>query len=86
MAEKLKPGDEVIMVRCEEAELEQYKGKLFTVESEPWLLFGTEVVDLKGISTGFATEFLYKVDTKCVGLSVCGGGCESCPATLPKFE
>lgn len=86
MADKLKPGDKVIMVNCMEARMDKYKGKVFTVRSEPWNLCGTEAVLLEGKSGGFATEFLYKVDTNCIGLSVCGGGCESCPAKFPKFE
>lgn len=85
MPEALKPGDHVIMVNCYEARLDKYKDKVFTVRSEPWDLCGTEVVKLEGKTGGFATEFLKKVDTNCIGLSVCGGGCESCPAMLPKF-
>lgn len=85
MAEGLKPGDHVIMVNCYEARLDKYKGQVFEVRSEPWDLCGSEVVMLKGKSGGFATEFLYKVDTNCVGLSACGGGCESCAANMPMF-
>jgi hypothetical protein len=85
MAKNLKPGDTVIMVNCYETRLDKYKNKVFTVKSEPWDLCGSEVVKLEGKSGGFATEFLQKVDTQCVGLSVCGGGCDICPAMLPKF-
>lgn len=85
MANGLKPGDQVVMYGCAETRSEKYKNKVFTVRSEPWELCGSEVVKLEGIVGGFATEFLRQVDTQCVGLSVCGGGCDSCPAMLPKF-
>ena len=58
----LKPGDHVIMVNCYEAGLDKYKNKVFTVISEPWDLCGNEVVKLEGISGGFATKFLKKVN------------------------
>ena len=85
MAKDLRPGDEVIMVNCCEANLDKYKDKVFTVRSEPWDLCGSEVVLLEGKSGGFATEFLWKVDTKCVGASTCGGCWDTCPAKMSKF-
>jgi len=88
MAKGLKPGDEVIMVNCAEARMDKYKNKVFMVASEPWDLCGSEVVKLEGKSGGFATGYLHKVNTKCLGpLSVCGDSrdCESCPATFPKY-
>jgi ssDNA-binding Zn-finger/Zn-ribbon topoisomerase 1 len=57
----LKPGDKVVMYGCAEAELEKYKGKIWTVTSEPWNLCGSQVVMLEGFRGGFATEFLKKV-------------------------
>ncbi|MEK5089073.1 hypothetical protein MKY98_19415 [Paenibacillus sp. FSL M8-0228] len=41
-----------------EARKEKYKDKVWTVESEPWDLCGSEVVRLEGYSGGFATEYL----------------------------
>ncbi|MGZ0043417.1 hypothetical protein [Paenibacillus ottowii] len=57
----MKPGDKVIMQGCYEASKEKYKGKVWTVKSEPWDLCGSEVVLLEGYSGGFATEYLKPV-------------------------
>ncbi len=62
MAKELKPGDQVVMVNCAEAQMDKYKDKVFNVKSEPWDLCGSEVVLLEGKSGGgFATKFLKKV-------------------------
>lgn len=58
----LKPGDQVVMHSCYEARKEKYAGWVWTVDSEPWDLCGSEVVKLEGFSGGFATEFLKKVE------------------------
>jgi len=58
----LKPGDKVVMHTCSEARLDKYKDKVWTVNSEPWDLCGSEVVLLDGFRGGFATEYLKKVD------------------------
>ncbi len=58
----LKPGNKVVMHSCYEARKEKYAGKVWTVESEPWDLCGSEVVRLEGYNGGFATEFLRKVE------------------------
>lgn len=58
----LKPGDKVIMHTCYEASMEKYKDKVWTVDSEPWDLCGSEVVMLGGYRGGFATEYLRKVN------------------------
>lgn len=82
---RIKPGDEVVMYRCSEAELDKYKKHTFLVTSEPWDLCGTEVVKLHGYAGGFATEFLQKVQTNCIGLSACGGPCEWCPGGYTRY-
>ncbi len=58
----LHKGDKVVMHTCYEASMEKNKDKVWTVESEPWDLCGSEVVLLEGKSGGFATEFLRKVN------------------------
>ncbi|MEK5166014.1 hypothetical protein NYE69_27210 [Paenibacillus sp. FSL R5-0527] len=60
----LKPGNQVVMHSCYEARKEKYAGKVWTVDSEPWDLCGSEVVRLKGYNGGFATEFLKKWEPK----------------------
>lgn len=56
----LKIGDKVCMVNCTEAE--EYKDKIFEVQSEPWKLgHGREVVLISGICGGFAVDCLKKV-------------------------
>ncbi|QNR70337.1 hypothetical protein IAQ67_13975 [Paenibacillus peoriae] len=60
--EPLKPGERVVMHTCYEAHKEKYKDKVWTVESEPWDLCGSEVVRLEGHSGGFATEYLKRVE------------------------
>ena len=62
MPEKLMPGDKVVMAKCYEARLEQNKGKVWTVRSEPWNVCGSEVVLLEGKAGGFATKYLRKAD------------------------
>lgn len=61
MAAKLKPGDQVVIVKCYESKLPKYKGKVFTVRSEPWRVSGQDVVLLDGLAGGWATKFLKKV-------------------------
>jgi len=58
----LKPGDRVVMHTCLEARSEKNKDKIWTVNSEPWDLCGSEVVLLDGFRGGFATEYLKKAD------------------------
>jgi hypothetical protein len=58
----LKPGDKVIMHTCYEPRKEKYRDKVWTVDSEPWELCGSEVVRLEDYSGGFATEFLKKAE------------------------
>ncbi|MDQ0496351.1 hypothetical protein QOZ95_004541 [Paenibacillus brasilensis] len=48
---------------CYEARKEKYREKVWTVESEPWDLCGSEVVRLEGYGGGFATEYLKRVET-----------------------
>jgi len=55
----LHAGDSVVMHTCLEAE--KHNSKVWTVESEPWDVCGSEVVLLKGYSGGFATQFLKKI-------------------------
>ncbi|AWV35184.1 hypothetical protein [Paenibacillus odorifer] len=38
------------------------KNKVWTVKSEPWDLCGSEVVLLEGFNSGFATEYLKKLE------------------------
>jgi len=58
----LKPGDKVVMHTCLKARNEKYKDKIWTVNSEPWDLCGSEVVLLEGFRGGFATEYLKKIE------------------------
>jgi len=58
----LKPGDKVVMHTCIEPKREKYKDKIWTVNSDPWDLCGSEVVLLDGFSGGFATGYLKKVE------------------------
>jgi hypothetical protein len=63
MAKDLKPGEQVVMVNCYEAMMDKYKDKVFAVRSEPWKLgHGEEVVLLEGISGGFSTDCLKRVE------------------------
>jgi hypothetical protein len=55
----LKPGDNVNMIDCFEAQ--KYKDRIWKVMSEPWDLCGSEVVKLKDKPGGFATRCLKKV-------------------------
>jgi hypothetical protein len=59
----LQPGDKVVMHSCYESTMDKYKGKVFTVASEPWIIGGhSELVLLKEKpGGGFATMFLQKV-------------------------
>lgn len=57
----LRLGDKVVMHTCYEASMEKYRDKVWTVESEPWDLCGSEVVLLEGYRGGFATEYLRKI-------------------------
>ena len=58
----LRSSDKVIMVNCPEAE--KYREMVWEVWSDPWNLYGTEVVLLKGKPGGFATRYLKKQDKK----------------------
>ncbi|QDA30233.1 hypothetical protein [Paenibacillus polymyxa] len=62
----MKPGYQVIMQNCYEARKEKNKDKVWTVNSEPWELCGSEVVLLDGYNGGFATKFLRVVSTASV--------------------
>lgn len=55
----LKPGDTVVIVDCFEAD--KYKGRVWAVRSEPWIMCGEEVILLEGKSGGFATNCLRRV-------------------------
>ncbi|MGG1670010.1 hypothetical protein ACIFOE_05035 [Paenibacillus sp. NRS-1783] len=57
----MKLGDKVVMHSCFEARKATNKDKVWTVNSEPWELYGSEVVMLDGYSGGFATKFLRNV-------------------------
>jgi len=59
LADKLKPGDKVIMHDCYEAR--KYGNKVWIVGSQSWDLCGSEVVKLEGKTGGFAIKFLHKV-------------------------
>lgn len=57
MALNLKPGDRVVM-NNEYYVSDEYKGRTFTVCSEPWMCCGTLIVSLEGLSGGFAVDGL----------------------------
>lgn len=59
----MKPGDQVVMHSCYEARKEKNKDRVWIVNSEPWELYGSEVVLLDGYNGGFATKFLRVVPT-----------------------
>lgn len=56
----LKPGDKVVM-NDRYYVSEENKGKVWTVQSEPWNCCGTMVVKLEGKSGGYAVDGLYLV-------------------------
>jgi len=58
-ATSFKPGDRVKMVNC--GEVKYHKNTVWTVESKPWNLCGTQVVLLEGYAGGFSCECLQKV-------------------------
>lgn len=55
----LHEGDRVTMVNCYEAR--EHPDKVWTVNSEPWNVCGSEVVLLEGKSGGFDTSCLQKI-------------------------
>lgn len=55
----LRPGDTVVMVDCLEAE--KYKGRLWTIDSMPWLCCGNILIKLEGYTGGFDASCLQKV-------------------------
>lgn len=57
----MKIGDKVIMNEKYYVS-EANKGKVWTVQSEPWNLCGTEVVLLEGKSGGYAVDGLEVVE------------------------
>jgi hypothetical protein len=59
----LVPGDKVVMHSCAESKMDKYKGKIFTVASNTWVIGShSELVLLKEKpGGGFATMFLKKV-------------------------
>lgn len=65
MKPKLKPGDRVVM-NDKYRVLEQNRGKVWTVTSEPWMVCGTWVVKLEGRSAGYAVAGLDLVDGESV--------------------
>lgn len=65
MTLNLKPGDRVVF-NDKYYVSEEYKGRTFTVCSEPWMCCGTLIVSLKGLSGGFAVDGL-KYVWRCYG-------------------
>lgn len=57
----LKPGDKVVMNNCYYVS-EENRGKIWTVQSEPWNCCGTPVVKLVGKSGGYAVDGLDLVE------------------------
>lgn len=57
----LKPGDKVVMNNNYHVS-EANKGKVWTVQTEPWICCGTLVVGLVGKSGGYAVDGLDLVE------------------------
>lgn len=38
------------------------------------------------VDNTYFSETTYQDQSKCIGLSTCGGGCESCPASKPSYS
>ena len=53
----LKPGDRVVM-NDKYHVLEQNRGRIWTVASEPWIVCGSWVVKLEGRAGGYAVDGL----------------------------
>lgn len=56
----LKIGDKVVMNDMYYVDEHSIR-KVFTVRSEPWMVCGTEVVLLEGMTGGYATDGLTKI-------------------------
>ncbi len=56
----LKPGDKVVMNDRYHVS-EENRGKVWTVQSDPWDCCGTMVVKLEGKAGGYAVDGLEKV-------------------------
>lgn len=57
---KIKIGDKVVMNDMYYVDEHSIR-KVFTVRSEPWMVCGTEVVLLEGMTGGYATDGLTKI-------------------------
>ncbi|MCT3835911.1 hypothetical protein HZQ12_17660 [Elizabethkingia anophelis] len=59
---KFKKGDQVVMHSCYESELEEYKGKIWTIREDSYIdKSGQECVFLEGFSGCFLCEYLTTV-------------------------
>lgn len=60
---EFKTGDQVVMHSCHEADLPQYKGKIWTCRSDSYIAkCGDEVVFLDGFSGYFMADYLQSVN------------------------
>ncbi|MVW93672.1 hypothetical protein FCL53_17050 [Elizabethkingia meningoseptica] len=56
---KFKKGDQVVMHSCYESELEEYKGKVWTIKSDSYMTkWGEECVFLEGFFGCFDCKYL----------------------------
>lgn len=60
MKPNFKPGDKVVMNDHYHAPT-KYQGKVWTVESEPWMVCGSWVVKLEGRASGYVCDGLSHV-------------------------
>lgn len=61
--ETFKKGDGAVMHTCVEAKLQQYKGKIWTCQTDSFLdRSGQEMVFLEGFSGSFSCEYLHFVN------------------------
>lgn len=56
-----KIGDNVTLKEDKYYVPDEWKNKVFTIESEPWDVCGVKVIKLNGISGGYALDGIKKV-------------------------